>query len=116
MRRITTNIFNSGMRFLRRHLHSFINLRLPLKALRSYEHTCKEKLQNVSRVLNETRNTDTSSKGTSYSLSETLKEQTTKAECKRISVKEEKIVDNVDISTQDNVESPIPNQAFSGTL
>ena len=30
-----------------------------LKSLKSYEHTCKEKLQNVSRVLNETRNTDT---------------------------------------------------------
>ena len=87
-----------------------------LKALRSYEHICKEKLQNVSRVLNETRNTDTSSKGTRCSLSEALKEQTTKAECKSINVKEEKIVDNVNISTQDNVKSPIPNQAFQGHL
>lgn len=90
---------------------------ISLKALRTYEHTCKEKLQNVSRVLNETRNTDISSKDTRSSLSEALKEeQTTKTECKSISIKEEKIADNVDISTQDNVKSLIPNQAFLGHL
>ena len=49
-----------------------------LKALRSYEHTCKEKLQNVSRVLNEisnTHRTGTSSKDAKCSLSEALDEE-----------------------------------------
>ena len=42
------------------------------------------------------------------------KEQTTKTECKSISVKEEKIADNGDSSMQDTVKSLIPNQVFLG--
>ena len=57
-----------------------------LKALRSYEHTCKEKLQNVSRVLNETSNRDstgTSSKDANCLFLEAVDEgQTTKTKCK----------------------------------
>ena len=73
-----------------------------LKALRSYEHTCKEKLKNVSRVLSETNNTDstgTSSKDSKCLLLEAVdEEQITKTECKNVSVKEEKISDNGDSS------------------
>ena len=94
-----------------------------LKALRSYEHTCQQKLQNVSRVINETRKTDstdsTGDQDTRCSLSEALGEkQTTEAECKSIKVKEpeEKVADDSDSSTQDKVKSLLPNQAFSGTF
>ena len=98
-----------------------------LKALRSYEHTCQQKLQNVSRVINETRKTDstdnTGDQDTRCSLSEVLGEkQTTEAECKSIKVKEpeEKVADDSDSSTQDKVKSKVksllPNQAFSGTF
>ena len=86
-----------------------------LKALRSYEHTCQQKLQNVSRVINETRKTDstdnTADQDTRCSLSEAL-------ECKSIKVKEpeEKVADDSDSSTQDTVKSLLPNQAFSGTF
>ena len=56
------------------------------KSSKKFEHICKEKLQNISRVFNETSNTDstgTSSKDTKCSLSEALdEEQTTKTECK----------------------------------
>ena len=48
------------------------------------------------------------------SCSETLDEQqTTKTECKRVSVKEEKIAHNDNSSMQDNVKSLTPNLGFS---
>ena len=91
-----------------------------LKALRSYEHTCQQKLQNVSRVINETRKTDsTGDQDTRCLLSEALgKKQTTEAECKSIKVKEpeEKVKNDSDSSIQDKVKSLLPNQAFSGTF
>ena len=59
-----------------------------LKALRSYEHAYKEKLQIISRVLHETSNTDSTGTGSK--------------DTKCISVKEEKIADNGESSMQDN--------------
>ena len=62
-----------------------------------------------------TDSTDTSSKDTGCSLSESPdEEQTTKIECKSISVKEEEIGDNGDSSMKDIVKSLLPNQAFQG--
>lgn len=92
-----------------------------LKALRSYEHTCKQKLQNVSRVINEIRNTDSTGTGNKCLLPEALEkeqtikdeEQTTSTECKDGGVKEEKVTGDED---KQDVKSLHPNQAFSGTF
>ena len=86
-----------------------------LKALRSYEHTCKQKLQNVSRVINETRNTDSTGTGSKCLLSEALKkEQITNTESNNVGMKEENITGDED--KQDDIKSLLPNQAFSGTF
>ena len=111
------------VKWMKKSLLKLLATKAFMKALRSYEHTCQQKLQNVSRVINETKKTDstdnTIDQDTRCSLSEALGEkQTTEVECKSIKVKEpeEKVVDDSDSSTQDKVKSLLPNQAFSGTF
>ena len=89
-----------------------------LKALRNYEHTCEQKLQNVSRVINERRNTHS----TGLTVTEALKKEQTINDEKQITstenndadIKEEKVTGDED--KQDDVKSLLPNQAFSGTF